>query len=108
MLGHPNVFCSLAVPADDKDLFVYSTMLAACLSVMDQCESSPVLVKVEGKSGQDESEERDEDGCCHRAAVRVGAGRIDRHGHRACEHRRGWKLAHNLLMCLLIIFYFAT
>lgn len=46
-----------------------------------------MLVKVEGKSRQDESKERDQDGCCHRAAVGVGAGGIDRHGHRACEHK---------------------
>lgn len=79
---------SLAVLGDDKDLILYSTTLAACFPAMDQCESSPVLVKVEGKSGQDESKERHQDGCCHRAAVSVGAGRIDRHGHRACEHKR--------------------
>lgn len=47
-----------------------------------------MLVEVEGKSGQDEGKERDEDGCCHGAAVCVGAGWIHRHRHGACERRR--------------------
>lgn len=97
MLPHPNVSYSLTVPGDDKGLLLYSTMLAACFSLMDQCESSPVLVKVEGKSGQDESKERDQDGCCHGAAVCVGAGRIDRHGHGACEHKMQVRVGAHIL-----------
>lgn len=53
-----------------------------------------MLVKVEGKSRQDQSKERDQDGCCHRAAVCVGAGRIDGHGHWACEHKHSCELVH--------------